>query len=155
MAEIIVEGLEQLEQLRADLIRAGRTDTLTGNMTLAIQAVEGAAKIHCPVDTGLLRASITSEVRSTDSEVRAITGPSKFYGAYVHFGTRPHWPPPGALAGWAARHGTTDYLVRRAIGRRGTKPRPYLWEGFEDMKGTIERYLDLSLEAKVRIVVDT
>ena len=54
---------------------------------------------------------------------------TKRYAGWVDQGTRPHWPPPGALAGWASRHGIPEFLVQRAIARHGTKPTYYMAEG--------------------------
>ena len=54
---------------------------------------------------------------------------TKKYAGWVDQGTRPHWPPPGALAGWAKRHGIPEFLVQRAIARKGTKATFYMAEG--------------------------
>lgn len=48
------------------------------------------------------------------------------HSLWVHQGTRPHWPPPGALAAWAASKGIPEFLVARAIARRGTRANPFL-----------------------------
>lgn len=89
--------------------------------------IEGAAKELVPVDTGRLRASITSVA----DHHRAVIAPTVTYGAHVEYGTRPHWPPLAALQPWARRHGfpagrAGAYLVALAISRHGTKPRPYM-----------------------------
>jgi len=49
------------------------------------------------------------------------------YGPYVEYGTRPHFPPPDALEGWARRHGfDSAWPICKAIADRGLKERPYL-----------------------------
>ncbi len=63
------------------------------------------------------------------------------WAAYVHEGTRPHWPPKGVLVRWIqlvldktleeARK--LDYVVRRKIARFGTKPQPFLREAAEEV----------------------
>ena len=102
--------------------------------------VEAKAKLKAPVDTGRLRSSIASQV----NETQAIIGSNVAYAPYVEFGTRPHWPPQGALQPWAQRHGfpagkAGDFLVRRAISRRGTRAHPYLIpalrESVEEIRG--------------------
>ena len=56
--------------------------------------------------------------------------PADRYGLFVEVGTRPHWPPPGALEGWVRRRlGITGerearevaFLIGRKIARTGTK----------------------------------
>ena len=85
-----------------------------------------------PVDTGRLRSSIATEFQ--DDGLTGIVGSNVGYAPHVEFGTRPHWAPKGALQPWASRHGfpkgnTGDYLARRAIARRGTKPRQMFQKG--------------------------
>jgi len=46
--------------------------------------IEGEAKQRCPVDTGMLRGSITSERIPRGAQV----GPHTEYAAYVEYGTR-------------------------------------------------------------------
>lgn len=101
-------------------------DELAVAMTRSTIMVEGDARILAPVDTGLLRRSITHEVQRTGEGVVGKVGTNVPYGRYVEEGTRPHFPPVAAVAGWAGRHGIEPYLVARAIARHGTRARPYL-----------------------------
>jgi HK97 gp10 family phage protein len=84
---------------------------------------QSRARENAPVDRGRLRNSIGIEKPTVRS--RRI-GPNVNYAEWVETGTRPHWPPPGALAGWARRHGVSEYAVRRKIGLYGTKAQPYM-----------------------------
>lgn len=52
-------------------------------LTKAALLVEASAKINCPVDTGLLRSSITHNVYADYAEV----GTNYDYAPYVEFGT--------------------------------------------------------------------
>jgi hypothetical protein len=110
--------------------------------------VAGEARRRAPVDSGLLRTSISTEVFEKDGVVVAAIGTNvanngKPYGAYMEFGTglvhdHPSWPrarhvvPPAALMGWAERKGRgggnfNEYSVANSITRRGgLKPRRYL-----------------------------
>ena len=63
------------------------TERLTKNMAKAAFLVEGEAKSLCPVDTGRLRASITSRVETEDSKIVGIVGTSVEYARDVEFGT--------------------------------------------------------------------
>lgn len=49
--------------------------------------VENQAKMDCPVDEGILRASITSEVEVTEMEIVGRIGSNEEYAPYVHNGT--------------------------------------------------------------------
>lgn len=138
---IRIEGLDEVqERLQYESLIAPSVERLLKRAALTI---EGAAKGLAPVDTGRLRASITSVVEPD----RAVVAPAVFYGAYVEFGTRPHWPPLAALQPWASRHGFPmgspgAFLVARAIARHGTKPHPYMRPAAEnsvdDIKGFAE-----------------
>lgn len=108
-------------------------------MTRSVLAIEGDAKGLVPVDTGNLRRSITHEVSAQAGGVVGRVGTNVPYGRYVEEGTRPHWPPVAAVAGWARRHGIEPFLVARAISRRGTKARPYLKPALTKNLATIDR----------------
>lgn len=109
------------------------------------------AKRYAPVDTGRLRASITPEVRiSGPMTVQGIVGSNVTYAPFVELGTKPHWPPVGALEVWARRHGTSAFLVARAISRRGTKAVKYLERAFTDNISRIVGYLDAAVQGIVR-----
>lgn len=96
--------------------------------------IESKAKDKAPVDTGLLRAEV--ETRISDGGFTYEVFPTSKYAAFVEFGTKPHFPPPQALAGWARRHGLSgrEYLIARAIARRGTRPQPFLFPAYEAEK---------------------
>ena len=54
-------------------------------------------------------------------------GPTAGYGPAVEYGTKPHFPPPDALEGWAKRHGfDSAWPICLAIAERGLPPRPFL-----------------------------
>lgn len=56
-------------------------------MKKACLVVETQAKQDCPVDMGILRASITSEVEVTGGEIVGRIGSNEEYAPYVHNGT--------------------------------------------------------------------
>jgi len=90
-------------------------------------------------DTGNLANSILVDM--VDDGKNAEIGPVAPYGPYVEYGTRPHFPPPDALEGWAKRHGfDSTWPICLAIQRRGIRPRPYLFPAYEDViKDFLER----------------
>ena len=100
--------------------------------------IQGKAREHAAVDRGRLRNSIG--VETSGSRERRI-GPNVEYGPYVEFGTKPHFPPPAALEGWARRHGISGggYVVARKIAIKGTKAQPYMTPAAEDGAGFVRR----------------
>ena len=102
--------------------------------------VAGAVRERTPVDTGRLRNSVTHEVDSSGQRARVGTNVS--YARAVEFGTRPHWPPLGALQPWARRHGFPSgqrgaWLVARTIAARGTRGAHMFREGLGASVGLI------------------
>jgi len=84
--------------------------------------LEGLVKKETPVDTGVLRSSIRAKIDPSPAmPLWAKTYTMVKYASFVEKGTKPHWPPPGALARWAHLHHIPEFLVARAIARRGTK----------------------------------
>lgn len=109
--------------------------------------VEARAKEKAPVDRGRLRNSISHRI--DEQQVRAVVFAGVNYAADVEFGMRPHWPPVGALQPWARRHGfpagpAGDFLVRRAIARRGTKAQPFMKPALDESLQDIEGFLELA-----------
>ena len=141
------EEQARMTQIVADLHGAPMLEGMR-NATLLVMR---DAKRFAPVDTGRLRASITPEVRvSGPTTLQGIVGSNVTYAPFVELGTKPHWPPVGALATWARRHGTVAFLVARAISRRGTKAVKYLERAFDQNIGRIVGYLDAAVGAIVR-----
>ena len=133
-----VEGMERLQKHLADpaLLKGPIHEFLQKAGFL----VEGRAKEKAPVDTGRLRASISSRAEET----KAVIGSPVQYAPWVEFGSRPHFPPVSALETWARRHGFGKggaFLIARAISRRGGKAQPYLVPALLESKGDIEGLL--------------
>ena len=85
-------------------------------------------------DLGNLANSILVD-RSSDGSIVEI-GPTAPYGPYVELGTKPHFPPPDALEGWAKRHGfDSAWPICKAIAERGLPENPYLWPAFLAVEG--------------------
>lgn len=106
--------------------------------------VQSDAKRGAPVDTGRLRASITSAVDANAIPRFATIGTNVEYAPWVHDGRKPgRMPPPAALATWARRHGGQNpYVLARLIGRRGIKAQPFLRDAFAVNVGRIRGYFE-------------
>jgi len=139
-----IETRRNLEQAARDL----HGDAMMDGLRKAALLVERDARRYAPVDTGQLRASITHEVRVEGlgaQTVIGVVGSNVVYAAAMEEGSRPHFPPPGALDAWAERHGVNGFLVARAISRRGTKARRFLGRAFDENKPRIIRILEESV----------
>ena len=141
----LVEAQAKLDQTGRDL----RGEEMQQNYRTAAMLVSTDAKILAPVDRGGLRASITPTVRVDGNVIMGVVGSNLDYAPYMETGTRPHWPPLSALAVWARRHGTTAFVVARAISRRGVRGRHYLQGAFEKNKSEIMRILERGVKGIV------
>lgn len=77
-------------------------------------------------DMGNLANSIL--VEPVEGGMVSEVGPTAPYGPHVEFGTKPYFPPPDALEGWAKRHGfDSAWPICKAIAKRGLKAKPFLF----------------------------
>lgn len=63
------------------------TPAVGASVQAAVRVIEASAKAYCPVDTGALRDSITSEVDDSGRSIVGRVGPHMHYAPYVEFGT--------------------------------------------------------------------
>ena len=84
---------------------------------------------------GDVKKSLTHEVkRFFDEMLILIVGAGANHAKYLHFGTRPHWPPPEPIREWVRKKLAVDplevksvaFLIARKISIKGTKPFPFL-----------------------------
>lgn len=57
------------------------------SVVAACQTIQQRAQELCPVDTGALQASITTEIDDSGKTIVGTVAPHKDYAAYVEFGT--------------------------------------------------------------------
>lgn len=97
---------------------------LVDKLTLAGEVVASAAIQLCPVDTGNLRGSITSEVDETQLVARI--GTPVEYAPYIEFGTGEYAENgEGRKGGWFFEYdGNKGEKGKRFT--RGNKPQPFL-----------------------------
>ena len=88
-----------IEELQTKLrnISLGTIPELQKGMTDAAQNVEGRSKELCPVITGTLRRSISSETKVMGNEIKGIVGANVEYAEAVHEGTSKRSPNPFIL----------------------------------------------------------
>lgn len=134
-----VRGLRETQAKVDQVIRDLRGEPMLQAMRDATLLATGTARTLAPVDTGRLRASILPEVRSDalTGSVIGVIGSNVDYAPYMELGTKAHYPPLSALEVWAKRHGTTAFVVARAIARKGIKARRFLQGGIEQNESKI------------------
>jgi HK97 gp10 family phage protein len=106
-------------------------------MNKAGESIAGYAAGKAPRDTEKMAKGITVTKKATESNLETIIAPQDKYAVFVEKGTRPHFPPPKALEGWASRHGINPFAVTIAISRRGTKPHPFMKPAAEEAPGML------------------
>lgn len=129
-----------LEKLQAGV--AAGPPTLASEVRRAMVTgsliIEAAARTNAPKDTGRLGGSITHTISGSGANLTSKVGPSVAYGLWVEKGRGPgKMPPVAALQPWARRHGVNPYVLARAIGRKGTKPQPFLVPAFTANQGKV------------------
>jgi len=137
--------IEEQKRIESDL-RKLRGPEMLQAMRNAVLIVLRDVKINSPVDTGRLRSSITPEVFADGDDVVGVVGSNVEYAKWQEFGTRPHWPPPGALQPWARRHGMDEHTIRWIIGTRGTKAKKFFTRAIEDNRNRVIRELEKGIK---------
>lgn len=121
---------------------SGRLSEIDGPLTdwtkQFLTNVKTKAQADVTTDTEDLKRSIDIEVTGP-GEGSIFVGAE--HGVYVEKGTQAHWPPPGALAGWAERHNIPEFLAMRAIAREGTEKQPFLQPAFDFHASGVESML--------------
>lgn len=111
----------------------------------SVSVIEHDAKRLVPKDTRNLERTLTHEVVTHGQNVTGRAGTNEVYGPVVEFGRSAGaaMPPLNeAFLGWMRRHGIDakyQFVVRRAIARRGTRKQPYLKPAFDKNRPDITR----------------
>lgn len=113
--------------------------------TVVVREAKGLA----PVFTGQLRGGIGYELRGGGTLVTLKIKSMADHSIFVEKGTRPHFPPVGAVAGWAKAHGIEPFLVARAISKKGTKAKPFLEPAVERTMPAINK----EMQNLIRIIL--
>jgi HK97 gp10 family phage protein len=68
-------------------VEARVTPAVRASVEAACALIQETAKNYCPVDTGALQASITTEIDDSGKTIVGTVGPHRTYADYVEFGT--------------------------------------------------------------------
>ena len=104
----------------------------------ACRLVEAAAVGNCPVDTGELQQSITSETPGPTDEPIGIVGTNKEYAPYVELGT-------GLFAAHGDGRQDVPWKYQDAEGKwhttSGQEPQPFLGPALQDNEDKVIRLI--------------
>lgn len=110
------------------------TELLVAAKRIAVRG-ESLSKTYAPVWTGAARASVYARTQQAGTSVSAIWGASAEHAWFADQGRAPgRMPPEGALVGWHGITAENEFPVRRAIGRRGTRGKPFVTRAFAEIK---------------------
>ena len=94
---------------------------------LSMNKMQQLAKRFAPVDTGLLRRSITLQPKQ-EGAIEYLLADGVEYGEYMEYGTSPHFPPVDKLKVWSRRvlgDESLAYAVAKSIAVKGTTAHPF------------------------------
>lgn len=132
------DGFEEVVKVLEQIPKSAKKEIYDVVSVNAEEIRTNAIKL-VPVDTAMLktRIQVKRPPESYDWTKVQVGAPIE-YAAHVEFGTRPHFPPASALTSWARRHGMAgkEFVIARAISKRGTKAQPYLFPALEKQKAT-------------------
>lgn len=146
-----IEGLDKLQsklKSKTAAAPARRFLTRTGN------EIVKQAKPLVPVNTGTLKRTVTKVVgNETPVPTTVVVGTNITYAPFVEFGRKPgRMPPVAPIDFWVRRKNKIGpdvdisrqvYIVRRTIGRRGVKERPFLRDGTTAAVPMIQRFVQV------------
>lgn len=145
MADAMEFRLEGIEELRKAFQKAKDRAhvALASGLFLEAERIMRDSKRQVPVDEGILRASGFVRPPTTSGTKIVVTmgygGAAKAYALYIHEGTGPavgrppFMPPVAPIREWARRvlgDASLGFVIARAIGQKGLRPRKYLEKPF-------------------------
>lgn len=149
--EVHVEGLKELQGNLASAPETLASATHSA-MSAGLLLLEGDMRRGAPRDTGRLQGSIHHTITGGGASLTGKVGPSVAYAIFVEKGTRAHYPPVGAIKGWAGRHGMNPFALARGIARRGTRAQPFVLPAFERQRSKVLALFDkIAVQVAVHI----
>lgn len=107
-------------------------EATTQAMRKATLVVEEEAKNNCPVDTGVLRASINSEVVREGEDIAGYVLTNEEYAVHVHFGTGIYTQGGGRGKPW-------KFKDRKGVwhSTHGQEAKPFLQDAINSKQGEV------------------
>lgn len=128
-----MEAIIGLNKLNKKLENLSSVQIAEKAMTTSVLLLERDAKEECPVDTGALRRSITSEVTSSDKRVTGRVFTPVEYAPWVHYGTGIYSPEGRTDVPWKYQDEKGDWHTTY-----GQKPNPFMDRALYKNEGTIQ-----------------
>ena len=107
-----------------------------------LYGIETEAKRNCPVDTGRLRGSITTNITG---KMSGETGTNISYATAVEYGTRPHTIKPKDKQALHWKEGNTDVFAKE-VHHPGTKAKPFFEPAVKKNEDKLDKDLDKLIE---------
>lgn len=101
-------------------------------MEKATLVVEEEAKENCPVDTGTLRSSITSEVKREGYDIAGYVLTNEEYAIHVHFGTGIYSQGSGRDKAWSFKDRKGNW-----VSTIGQEPKPFLQDAINSKQSDV------------------
>lgn len=128
-----MEAIIGLNKLNKKLANLTSVQTAEKAMKTSVLLLERDAKEECPVDTGALRRSITSEVTSSDERVTGRVFTPVEYAPWVHYGTGIYSPEGRTDVPWKYQDEKGNWHTTY-----GQKPNPFMDRALYKNEGTIQ-----------------
>ena len=124
--------IKGLDEIVGRFERMADTSKIEAGMGTCCALVERSAKQKAPKDTGALRNSIQSEVKSGESNVVGVVFTPLEYAPYVEFGTGLFAEEGGRKDAWAYQDDEGKWHKTS-----GQKPQPYLRPALNENRSKI------------------
>lgn len=151
-----INGVSNLLK-KLDALDVGSKKVLRQSIGRNIKMVQGEAKLLCPVDSGGLRNSITTNVKETDKGITATVSTNMEYAPYVEFGTGKKgensggdkYPGPLSYKQDKWRVNIPDVGVRWI---EGQPAQPYLYPALKNNEDKVIKSIKEDLNKKIKEV---
>ena len=131
MIKTTISSDDELERIQKDILADSKKV-----LYLAMNKMMNLAVAYAPVDTGMLKNSITLTPSKPGSDVYDLTD-GVDYGIHVEYGTKPHFVPIAPLKLWAKRkfgEESIGYAIRAVISKRGMQEHPFFRPALHEVK---------------------
>lgn len=144
--KIEIKGLDSAIK---DLKKLGKSISIPikSGITKVTKKCQKRAKLLCPVDKGVLRNSINTEIRAKAEEVEGEVGTNLEYAAYVEYGTGPtgNGTYPYTIKGISLNYKADKWKGNIPnVGIRwisGQKAQPYMYPAYAETKEELPKIL--------------
>lgn len=127
---IALLGVKELNKYLKDMA-AKKKSEFKGEVYATALDMQKRAKVNVKKSWDLGNLANSIMIHKVDDGMNCRIFPEAPYAIYVEYGTKPHFPPPEALEGWARRHGfDSAWPICKAINERGLKAKPFLIPAF-------------------------